>query len=89
MIEGFTFEDLARPKSGGSILQEELSRRREQSEPAGEVDFNPGDRIKHKIFGEGTVLKVTHMANDALLEIAFDDRGTKKVMARFARITKL
>ncbi|MGN1080670.1 MAG: ATP-dependent helicase [Acutalibacteraceae bacterium] len=51
-------------------------------------DFKPGDRVSHKTFGDGTVLKATKMGNDAMLEIAFDRSGTKKLMAAFARIEK-
>ena len=42
----------------------------------------------HIIFGEGTILSVKKMANDAMLEIAFDKVGTKKIMANFAKIKK-
>ena len=72
-------------------LQQQLAMRRETaSAPSGSIgSFSAGDRVMHKIFGEGTVLSVTNMANDALLEIAFDSRGTKKVMAKYAKITKI
>jgi len=53
------------------------------------VSFNIGDRISHKVFGTGTVLKITPIANDAMLEIKFDSVGVKKVMANFTPITKL
>ena len=53
------------------------------------VSFNTGDRISHKVFGTGTVLKITPVANDAMLEIRFDSVGIKKVMANFTPITKL
>ena len=51
--------------------------------------FAPGDRVKHKIFKEGTVVKVTPMGNDALLEIDFDSKGLKKIMANYAALKKL
>ena len=40
-------------------------------------------------FGEGTLLSVTPMGGDNLLEVAFDKVGTKKIMANFARIRKV
>lgn len=55
---------------------------------ASKTEFSVGDRVGHKIFGGGTVLAVTKMGNDHLLEIAFDKVGTKKIMANFAKITK-
>ena len=51
--------------------------------------FSAGDRVSHKIFGEGTVLSAVPTAADVKLEIAFDKAGTKKIMAAFAKITKL
>ena len=55
--------------------------------------FNPFSleilqKVMHNIFGEGTILSVKKMANDAMLEIAFDKVGTKKIMANFAKIKK-
>lgn len=52
-------------------------------------EYFPGDRVSHKLFGPGTVVKVTPMAGDALLEIDFDSIGTKKIMANFTPLVKL
>ncbi len=51
--------------------------------------FSPGDRVKHKTFGEGMIISASPMGNDVLLEIAFESVGTKKLMMRFARLTKI
>ncbi|MBR1862741.1 MAG: UvrD-helicase domain-containing protein [Ruminococcus sp.] len=60
-----------------------------QDKPATEnLSFSAGDRVVHKKFGGGTVIKATPMAGDTLLEIAFDTMGTKKLMANFARLKK-
>ena len=40
--------------------------------------------MAHKSFGEGTVLNVSPMGGDALLEIAFDTVGTKRLMQNAA-----
>ncbi|MCI8419913.1 MAG: UvrD-helicase domain-containing protein [Oscillospiraceae bacterium] len=50
-----------------------------------------GDSVEHRTFGRGMVLAVTPMGNDAMVEIAFDGVGTKKLMLRAAgaRIKKL
>lgn len=45
--------------------------------------FSIGDRVKHMTFGEGTVINVSQMGNDHLYEIAFDNVGTKKLMANY------
>lgn len=68
-------------------LQQQLASRRNhhpQKTAAKSVNYSVGARVRHKIFGEGTILSVTDMANDSMLEIGFDQVGTKKVMANFA-----
>jgi len=47
-------------------------------------DFPVGCRVTHNAFGEGMVVSVKPMGYDALLEIAFDSVGTKRLMARQA-----
>lgn len=51
--------------------------------------YSVGDRVLHKKFGEGTVVGVTPMAGDTMLEIAFDKVGTKKIFANFAKPKKI
>ena len=51
--------------------------------------FTIGQRVKHKIFGEGMILSAKPMGNDTLLEIAFDKSGTKKLMANFAKLDNM
>ena len=48
------------------------------------LELNKGDMVLHAAFGKGMVLSVMKMGGDALLEIAFDDIGTKKLMAKTA-----
>ena len=48
------------------------------------LELNAGDMISHAAFGRGMVLTVMKMGGDALLEIAFDDIGTRKLMAKAA-----
>ncbi len=45
--------------------------------------FNAGDRVSHLTFGEGVVLNVIPMSTDYMYEIAFDNVGTKKLMASY------
>ena len=54
------------------------------AKPAAYLELNKGDMIMHAAFGRGMVLSVLKMGGDALLEIAFDDIGTKKLMAKTA-----
>lgn len=48
------------------------------------LELNKGDMVEHTAFGRGMVLTVMKMGGDALLEIAFDQVGTKKLMAKTA-----
>ena len=48
------------------------------------LDLCKGDMVQHTAFGRGLVLSVLKMGGDALLEIAFDRVGTKKLMAKTA-----
>ena len=50
------------------------------------VNYQKGMRVRHKVFGDGTILKTTPMGGDCLLEIAFDNRGTKKLMSNFVKM---
>ncbi len=53
------------------------------------IDFKVGDTVSHRVFGNGMVVSMTPMANDVLVEVAFDKVGTKKIMANFARLKKI
>lgn len=57
--------------------------------PAPAGTYRVGDTILHKAFGTGLIVSATPMANDTLLEVAFDKVGTKKLFANFARLTKV
>ena len=46
--------------------------------------FQKGDMLEHKAFGRGMVLSVQKMGGDALIEIAFDNVGTKRLMLKSA-----
>ena len=48
------------------------------------LELSKGDMVRHAAFGRGMVLSVMKTGGDALLEIAFDDIGTKKLMAKAA-----
>ncbi|MDY5859624.1 MAG: 3'-5' exonuclease [Eubacteriales bacterium] len=51
--------------------------------------FSVGARVCHAVFGAGTVLSVREMGADTLYEIAFDNVGTKKLMATYAKLRKI
>ncbi|MGN0595971.1 MAG: ATP-dependent helicase [Ruminiclostridium sp.] len=79
----------AKPVKVGYLQAAASKARIEKPVAAESKSFSEGDRVSHKIFGEGTVLGAEPMGNDVLLEIAFDRVGTKKIMANFAKIEKI
>ncbi|HOQ75180.1 MAG TPA: DNA helicase PcrA [Thermoclostridium sp.] len=50
---------------------------------------NVGDRVIHKKFGTGTVVKKVPESGDFRLDIEFDDYGLKRLMESFARLKKI
>ena len=50
------------------------------------LQLSVGDAVRHQAFHEGTVVKITPMGNDALLEIDFPAVGKKKLMLRTASL---
>ena len=71
------------PLSRG-VYKKELDRQLSSTIKTPVPDFNKGDMVMHTAFGRGMVLSVLKMSGDALLEIAFDEIGTKKLMAKTA-----
>jgi DNA helicase-2/ATP-dependent DNA helicase PcrA len=53
------------------------------------VSYAAGDVVEHRVFGKGVVKKVSPVAGDFMVEIAFETAGTKKTMANYAPLTKL
>ena len=48
------------------------------------MQLKAGESISHDAFGKGMVLSVRPMGGDALIEVAFDKVGTKKLMLKAA-----
>jgi DNA helicase-2/ATP-dependent DNA helicase PcrA len=49
------------------------------------LELSKGDQVIHTAFGEGMVLSILKMNGDALVEIAFEQVGTKRLMLKTAR----
>ena len=52
--------------------------------PTESTVYSLGDNIKHKAFGQGVIVKMSPMGGDYLIEINFENIGTKKLMLRAA-----
>ena len=48
------------------------------------IEIQKGEMVVHDAFGQGMVVSITPMGGDALLEIAFDNVGTKRLMYKSA-----
>ncbi len=48
------------------------------------ISFQKGEMVRHDAFGQGMVVSITPMGGDALMEIAFDNVGTKRLMYKSA-----
>ncbi len=55
----------------------------------GIVKLAVGTRVRHVAFGAGTILSAKDMGGDVLYEVNFDSVGRKKLMATFAKLTKI
>ena len=58
--------------------------RKQTSVSAPLMQLSAGECVSHDAFGKGMVLSVRPMGNDALIEVAFDKVGTKKLMLKAA-----
>lgn len=72
-----------------SLLQQQMAASKKRVYQAQPKEFHVGERVRHAVFGDGTVLSITKMANDAMLEVGFDQVGTKRLMASHPKIKKL
>lgn len=54
-----------------------------------EIDFKKDEMVSHSVFGKGVVLSITPIGNDHLIEIDFEEKGKKKVMANYAKLKKV
>lgn len=53
------------------------------------LSYQVGDRVVHKKFGPGTVLEITEQKRDFEVAVEFDQYGTKRMYASFAKLEKL
>ena len=53
--------------------------------PASGGTFREGQRVQHAKFGIGTILRITTVMQDQMLEIDFGANGHKKLLMAFAR----
>ena len=79
----------------GEALDEEEPRYRWQVQwpvaagPAVAAQFETGDRVRHRIFGEGIVIESKVTGADEEVTVAFEEEGIKHLLTSFAKLEKL
>ena len=53
------------------------------------VDLPVGQKVKHAVFGEGTVLAVSMLSGNEKAEIDFGAKGVKSLLLKFAKLDKI
>ncbi|WP_129044575.1 DNA helicase PcrA [Companilactobacillus metriopterae] len=66
-----------------------MAKKASGAQGAEKVSWAIGDKVEHKKWGVGTVVKVQGDASSAELDVAFDSQGIKRLLAEFAPITKV
>ena len=78
-----TRRETAEPKAGALRSAAGASKAAPKA-AAPRMQIQAGETVEHDAFGRGLVLSVRTMGGDALVEVAFDSVGTKKLMLKMA-----
>jgi len=60
-----------------------------QPAPKPSISVSPGDRVLHKIFGEGQVINCTKSNDDMQVTVNFDGAGVKRLLLSYANLEKV
>jgi DNA helicase-2/ATP-dependent DNA helicase PcrA len=60
-----------------------------QQQPSAAGELKRGQKVRHEQFGVGTILTMEGSGPDAKLTVYFDRAGSKKFIARFAKLTRV
>ncbi|NLN04902.1 MAG: UvrD-helicase domain-containing protein [Clostridiaceae bacterium] len=61
----------------------------QKTETVSANDFKVGDRVKHKKFGNGTIVKMEGSGDKTIVEIQFDSTGMKRLMLAYAKLSHI
>jgi DNA helicase-2/ATP-dependent DNA helicase PcrA len=77
-------------RGGTSWMPDQSPRAPKKAErPERAPQYKPGDRVDHGLFGQGIVLKSEVTADDEEVTVAFQGKGTKTLLAGFAKLRKI
>ncbi len=51
--------------------------------------FQPGDRVRHAVFGRGVVVTTFRSGNDQQVTVAFEEKGLRRLLAGLAQLEKI
>ncbi|WP_413627013.1 DNA helicase PcrA [Fructilactobacillus vespulae] len=69
--------------------QQPVMPKKPQGTGADKKSWTVGTKVTHKAWGEGTVVKINGTGEDMELDIAFPEKGIKRLLAAFAPIKKV
>jgi len=67
----------------------QAARQQPQASGGSSAELKRGQKVKHEQFGVGTILTMEGSGPDAKLTVYFDRVGSKKFVARFAKLTRV
>lgn len=84
---------VARPTETRRTSTEGLSRLKSTGDGTAKAlhgtGFKPGDLVAHKVFGEGTVMRVYTENENEKIDVLFDREGKKTLLLTYAKLTKV
>jgi DNA helicase-2/ATP-dependent DNA helicase PcrA len=83
------FREFNRPVEIGNAQKPKPQAGKSGAAQYGITKMEAGTRVRHAIFGAGTILSSRDMGGDVLYEVKFDSGELKKLMATFARLEKI
>ena len=83
--DSYSFNQVRRPQGTMNSFRAAAPKNKETPK----VTYQVGERVRHKIFGDGVIVSAEPMSNDTLLKISFETVGDKKIMANFAKLEKI
>ena len=51
-------------------------------------EYSIGDKVEHKLFGEGTIMAIEGVENSAKLTIEFSGNIEKKIIAKYVKLVQ-
>jgi DNA helicase-2/ATP-dependent DNA helicase PcrA len=73
-------------RRGPARVREERPSYAYEHEDQSPLGLRTGMRVRHQQFGVGTVVDIEEQADDLKLTVRFNSAGTKKLLARYARL---